>query len=126
MEEELWRPVCNYENYEVSNLGRIRNKKFDRIIKPFNHCNGYDLVDLANKGVGKTHTVHRIVANAWIPNTENKPQIDHWDNNKKNNAVSNLSWVTALENIVRTPRVQNARRRNAWIEESRRFLAISI
>lgn len=126
MEEELWRPVCNYENYEVSNLGRIRNKKFDRIIKPFNHVCGYDLVDLATNGVSKTHTVHRIVATAWIPNPENKPQIDHWDNNKKNNAVSNLSWVTALENIVRTPRVQNARRRNAWLEESRRFLAISI
>lgn len=126
MEEELWRPVCNYENYEVSNLGRVRNKKFDRIIKPFNHVCGYDLVDLAVKGISKTHTVHRLVATAWIPNPENKPQIDHWDNNKKNNAVSNLSWVTALENIVRTPRVQNARRRNAWLEESRRFLAISV
>lgn len=108
---EVWHPIANYENYEVSHLGRVRNKKFNRIIKPFNHCNGYHIVDLAQKGVSKTFTVHRLVMNAFVPNVDNKPQVDHKDWNRKNNRLSNLRWVTCSENICHSSRVIYARMR---------------
>ena len=111
LNNELWRPIADYDNYQVSTLGRVFNKKFQRIIKPFNHKCGYDLVDLNKNGKGKTYTVHRLVMNAFIPNVDCKPHIDHIDWNKKNNRLSNLRWATHSENICNTNRVILARMR---------------
>jgi hypothetical protein len=121
-DNEIWKSIKDWDNYEVSDLGQVRNKKFGRVLKLFNHRDGYALVDLAKDGVGKTFTVHRLVANAFLLNEFNRPQIDHRDGNKKNNTVSNLSWVTPLENCLRKTVCRN----KAWSDESRRFLAISV
>ncbi len=95
--EELWKTIDEFENYEVSNLGKVRNKTTGRILKPT--CRGgYQIIGLCKNSKGKTTPIHRLVALAFIPNPENKPQVNHIDKNRSNNIVSNLEWNTALEN----------------------------
>lgn len=97
-DKEVWITVTDYDNYEVSNLGKVRNKNTGRILKQT--CRGgYMIVGLSKKSSkGRTTQVHRLVALAFIPNPENKPQVNHIDKNRGNNCVSNLEWNTALEN----------------------------
>ena len=99
---EIWKPVVGYLGfYEVSNLGRVKSLKDnlgrDRelILKPQKNQNGYFIIDLKRS----TKLLHRIVAEAFIPNPENKPQVNHKDSNRGNYQISNLEWVTASENI---------------------------
>lgn len=97
---EIWKDVEGYEGkYQVSNWGRVRNKKGE-IIKPYLNHKGYEKVSLSNGINSRTnkHRVHRLVAQAFIPNPENYPQVNHKDGNKHNNSVSNLEWCTNLQN----------------------------
>ena len=99
MEIEEWQKIEEYENYEVSNLGNIRNKKTNRILKI---CikGGYYSTGLSKNSKLKTYDVHRLVAKAFIKNPENKLQVNHIDKNSLNNNVSNLEWVTNKENSI--------------------------
>lgn len=111
-QEEIWRPVKGYEGlYEVSNRGRIRSvdrwvtdedgiKRFrkGKILKPGPDKKGYLHVGLGRNGKKRFFLVHRLVAMAWLDNSEGKPQINHIDEDKSNNDVSNLEWTTAKEN----------------------------
>jgi hypothetical protein len=97
--EEKWRSVVGYEGYyEVSSEGRVRNVKTGRILKPRLRPNGYKIVTPSKENKVKTFSIHRLVAVAFIPNQENKPCVNHIDNNPSNNHVSNLEWVTHHEN----------------------------
>lgn len=101
---EVWKNVPGYEGlYQVSNLGRIKrtfkNGK-DRIMKGKLDKDGYIQVILSRHQTKKYCRLHRLVADAFISNAENKPQINHKDRNKRNNAVSNLEWATARENTL--------------------------
>lgn len=108
MKEEIWKDIPEYEGlYQVSNLGRIKslprknNKRIinKEIIKVFTKLpNGYLKVGLSKNGKTKYYFVHRLVAEVFIPNLENKPCVNHKDCNRKNNDVSNLEWVTHKEN----------------------------
>ena len=98
---EIWKYISEYgEDYQVSNLGRVRSLKRKNIkimnIKINRH--GYCTVYLTKNGMLKTVTVHRLVAKAFIPNPENKPCIDHINTIKTDNRVENLRWVTHKEN----------------------------
>lgn len=94
---EEWREVPSNSNYLVSNTGRIR-----RIGSETDHSvsdkKGYLTVDLYENSKRKTKRVHRLVAEAFIPNPYDKPEINHIDGDKHNNTMSNLEWVTKKEN----------------------------
>ncbi len=96
----VWKDVVGYEGlYKVSNTGVVRSMKRHVNLKPGLTKFNYHHVGLYKDGKTKTSRVHRIVGIAFIPNPENKPQINHIDGNKINNHVSNLEWNTASENL---------------------------
>lgn len=97
--QEIWKPIEGYEDlYEISNLGRLRNFK-GVIKKPQSNGNGYKKVFLYRDGKGKGFFMHRLVAKAFVPNPENKPNVNHIDESRDNNVASNLEWVTQSENV---------------------------
>lgn len=97
---EQWKDVVEYEGlYEVSTEGRVRNKRTLRMMTPCNNGNGYMMVNLSKNGKAKLRYIHRLVGMAFIPNPENKPEINHKDEDKANNRLENLEWMTHLENM---------------------------
>jgi hypothetical protein len=106
---EVWKDIPGYEGlYQASVFGDIRNAQSGAILKPFK-CDGrylrVKLYRLDGKRVHKTHMVHRLVAMAFIPNTYNKPQVNHIDGNKENNNATNLEWCTQSENLSHSVKI---------------------
>ena len=113
---EVWKDIKGYEGfYSVSNLGRVRrlngevmqyNPQLDKMIPirypekilKLEDVKGYDRVSLSLSNEIQRHQVHRLVAQAFIPNDDDKPCVNHKDSNRKNNCVDNLEWVTYQEN----------------------------
>ena len=111
MKEEIWKPIKDYEGlYEISNLGRVkrlcktiidskgRKQIFEEnILKPFKN-KGYLMIDLTKNKIKKRFLVHRLVAETFIPNPDNKPQVDHINTIRDDNRADNLRWTTRSEN----------------------------
>ena len=101
---EIWKPVVGYEGlYEVSNLGKVKAIKWHRgeeekEMKPYTTYKGYLRLRLTKNGKGKQFQIHRLVAEAFIPNPENKPYIDHINTDRTDNRVENLRYCTCKEN----------------------------
>ena len=107
--QEEWRTVVIndevYDNYEVSNFGQVRSLKYRhtneiKILQPCKSVEGYLKVNIYKHGKRKSINVHILVALAFIQNddTEHKTQVNHIDENKVNNHVTNLEWTTPKEN----------------------------
>ena len=112
---EEWRDLNGYEGlYMVSNKGRIATLEriarhrlmSSNILKPCINPNGYYLVALSKKGVSKSYLLHRLIAQTFIDNPENKPMVDHIDTDKLNNCVENLQWCTCEENMSNPKTIQ--------------------
>ena len=95
---EEWKEVGDGFDYSVSNSGRVRRNGSPRD-KAVRDRMGYLTVDLYKNGKRSTKRVNRLVAGAFIPNPDNKPEVNHKDGNRHNNTVSNLEWATKLENV---------------------------
>lgn len=108
MVKELWKPVKNFRGiYEVSNTGLVRSvSRIDSnnhpvkgvIIKPFIDKYGYEIVGLHKDGIRLTRRAHRLVAESFLPNPHNYPQVNHKNKNKRDNFVDNLEWCTNYYN----------------------------
>lgn len=98
--EEQWKVIDFASNYEVSNTGFVRNKTTKYILKGRETVNGYLQVSLKidNENKFMNKYIHRLVAQFWLDNIDNKKEVNHIDGNKKNNNMLNLEWVTAKEN----------------------------
>lgn len=124
---EIWKPVVGYDGfYEVSSVGRVRSvyrvvrgkygktqSKPGRLLKPATNKDGYYYVTLSKEAKAKHFFIHRLVATAFIQNSPNKEQVNHINEDIKDNRVENLEWVTSKENInhgTRTLRMALTRR----------------
>ena len=116
--KEIWKDVKDYEGlYQVSNLGRVRsldrldnaNRRLPgKILKGHKNTAGYPRVKLYKNKTVSDKLIHRLVAQAFIPNPDNKSQVNHIDENKTNNIVSNIEWMTTKENINHGTRNERA------------------
>ena len=97
--KKVWRIAEEFPRYEVSNEGELRNRKTLHVHKGCVDKGGYRQLCLKDaSGRSRSVLLHRLVAKAFIPNPENKPQVNHKDFNGLNNSVENLEWVTEQEN----------------------------
>lgn len=108
--DEIWKQIKGYEGrYEISNMGRVKSLSRLKVIRKARFITkekllrypiiNYPHVTLSNSlGVRKTELIHRLIAIAFIPNPDEKPEVNHIDGNPKNFSISNLEWVTKSEN----------------------------
>jgi hypothetical protein len=98
-EKEIWKDINGYENYEVSNLGNIRSKQTHKLISK-TYRTGYTRVSITSNKKRNTISVHKLVAETFIPNNDiSKTQINHINGIKDDNRVCNLEWISQSENI---------------------------
>ncbi len=116
-QNEVWKDIIGYESeYQISSLGRVKSlarfgkRKFDKILKQTVGKRGYFEVQLYKNMSFKCKTIHRLVAEHFIVNPENKREVNHIDANKLNNNISNLEWVTPKENSIHAARSPNVNR----------------
>ena len=109
------KDIAGYEGlYAVTSCGKIWSYRNECFLKPVADVRGYLKVNLFKDGMMKTYRIHRLVADAYIPNPENLPQINHRDENKTNNCLQNLEWCDAKYNTnygTRNEKASNSRKK---------------
>ena len=94
------KDIKNYEGlYAVTSCGKVWSYQSKKFLKPMVNGKGYLYVNLHKDNEKKNYLIHRLVAMAYIPNTENLPQVDHIDGNKMHNYLNNLQWITNRDNV---------------------------
>lgn len=132
--DEVWKDITGYEGlYQISNYGRVKSLerkvrhnygKFrtvpEKILKPSPDGDGYLYVSLSKEGKKKNPKIHKLVALHFLSNPDNLPQVNHIDENKDNNVVTNLEWCTSLHNLQHSNVISkgNTARAKAIIQKS--------
>ena len=118
--EEVWKDIEGYEGlYQISNLGNVKSLRYQgrdeaKVLTPKCNNMGRLWVELRKHGEARQYLIHRLVAFAFIPNPEDYPQINHIDENPKNNIVDNLEWCTGEYNIRAYLSNHPERKRKQW------------
>jgi hypothetical protein len=105
---EIWKQVSGYENYYVSNFGRVKNVETEKLLKQSEDKNGYFRVSLSKDNKRTTFRIHRLVAIEFIDNRNNKKCVDHIDGDRKNNFIGNLRWATDKQNSANRKKIDKA------------------
>lgn len=123
--KEIWKDIKGYEGkYQVSNMGRVWSVRAQRCLSP-DKSNGYCRVQLhAKNGKIKKELVHRLVALAFIPNPNNLTIVHHKDANTMNNTISNLAWVTAIQNNTDKHRMKLVQKQVLCVETNQHYNSI--
>ena len=131
---EKWKDIKGYEGYyQISNLGRVKSLsrdvgsnrcKKETIMKTSIDKDGYECMVLSKDGKQKYVRIHRLVAQAFIPNPNNLPQVNHKDENKGNNNVENLEWCTTTYNINYGGRTEKASKKVICVTTGKIFKSV--
>ena len=100
----MWKPIKDFENYEVSDVGEVRNVKFNRLLTPSPSAGGYMRVQLRKNKQSYQRYVHRLVAEAFL---EGEGEVNHIDGDRTNNKANNLEWTTHQQNVQHAFEVLN-------------------
>lgn len=114
----MFKPIPNYENYLVDENGNIFSKNINRLLKQYENEKGYMYVRLSKNDIQKKWFIHRCVACTFISNPNNLPQVNHKDENKKNNNVNNLEWCTNTYNQNYGKCQENKLKSRSWYKPS--------
>ena len=123
---ETYKKIEGFENYSVSDFGNVRNDKTGKIKNVNVDIKGYVRVTLSSKTERKNKFIQRLVARAFILNPENKPQVDHIDNNRANNNIKNLRWTTISQNTQNrqlTTKNTSGSKGVSWRKDSQKWRA---
>lgn len=127
---EIWKDIKGYEGvYKISNLGKInslpRKHSKGKILNPAKNNRGYLRVALCFEGKARYDSIHRLVAETFIPNPKNLTEVNHKDGNKLNNTVENLEWTTRTQNQIHAYRIGLRKTTQKQIEASKRNIQIA-
>lgn len=117
--EEVWKDVEGYNgDYQISNLGNVKSFKYKkpRILKPHYDKRGYARLILRKDNNDFGHYIHRLVAQAFIPNPNNYPEVNHKDENPRNNTISNLEWCTKKYNNNYGTKIERTKANTNYLE----------
>jgi len=119
---EYWKQIKGYPHLLISRAGNVWSTTYNRELHPILTNRGYLRVNLSKDKTVKRVSVHRLVAEAFIPNPDNLPQVDHIDGNKLNNCVENLRWISQSENCRKSrPHAEKPNRAIICVETGKVF-----
>ena len=124
---EEWKIIKGFENYLISSNGKCFSLKTHKLLVPQKYPNGYLYYPFKINGRQHTRLIHRLVAETFIQNIDNKPQVGHWDCDKTNNRVENLYWCTQSENNlnpITNERMRKVQKNNKQIQKATEAAAI--
>jgi hypothetical protein len=130
MTKEIWKDIKGYENkYQISNFGRVKSLNYlrtkkEKLLKVHSDKNGYLVLNLSKDGKSKCVKVHRLVAEMFIENPHNYTQVNHKDENKKNNNVNNLEWCTIKYNNLYGTHIEKLKKRILCVELNKTYESI--
>ena len=107
--------IIDYPNYLIYSDGRVFNKKYNRFLKSNINRYGYQYIDLYYGGKRKKYVIHRLIAIHYIPNPENKPEVDHINRIKTDNRIENLRWVNRSKNNLNKGKQKNNKSGHKYI-----------